>query len=243
MYLASVFFYDFASIRQNMADGILFIACIYAFKKEKYKFLLLWLLASTIHNSALVGIIIYPLQYFNRKLLCCGLIIAFGISVMGGIGHLIATLISFLGNASNLVRINTINNYINQNYELDSYTFMGFQYISWCILSTAMLLYYNNLIKIIPLCKIWIPMYIFGIAWMFAFIDVGILGSRIGGLFTGLPVCMILPTFIKIFKKKNEKNIIYLIEILYCAIYFTVDMKNRASVNLFDYHSIMQFLM
>lgn len=76
-YTFGMFTFSFSGIRQTLAMGLFLIAVIFANEQKWRKFLLLVVLASTIHNSALIGLIAYPLSKIrikrNGELLLLGL--------------------------------------------------------------------------------------------------------------------------------------------------------------------------
>lgn len=58
-------------VRQSMAISILAFSCIYLSKKEKIKYIILIIMASLLHVTSLIFILLYPLNFikFKRKIL------------------------------------------------------------------------------------------------------------------------------------------------------------------------------
>jgi len=80
-----IFTFSFSGIRQTLAIGLFLIAVILADEQKWCEFFLLVVLASTIHKSALIGLVAYPLSKIrikrNGKLLLLGL---FGAEMLFG---------------------------------------------------------------------------------------------------------------------------------------------------------------
>jgi hypothetical protein len=235
LYVGLYIFGDIGEIRQRMACGIVLYSVIFAYKRQLPQFLITIFVAITMHNSALIGLVLYFIPYISRPIILWSvLILSVVIAVKGGIGIPLLTAIgTVIGveESSRLVLYTTISKYLN------AYKLFGGTFFFQLFLSVLMLYFYNQLVNKWPYNKILIPMYIYGSVLIFSFIDYGIIAYRIGSLFCSYSSLIIIPSFLFLFKKK-ERLVPYLFIIGYCYIWFNAIMRNQS-----PYETILQFLL
>lgn len=108
-YYARFYLYrDINQIRASLAAAIILLSFRFVFKQEPYKFILIILLAESIHSGSIIALVIYPLYLFWKKykkhpmlifVLCCAVA---------------AALSFYIGNVISLFHIS--NNYLTDDY-------------------------------------------------------------------------------------------------------------------------------
>jgi hypothetical protein len=224
---------DIGEIRQRMACGIVLYSVIFAYKRQLPQFLITIFIAITMHNSALIGIVLYFIPCISGPIILWSvLILSVVIAVKGGIGILLLTAI---GSGMGLEESSRLIAYTTSKY-LDAYKLFGGTFNFQLLLSVLMLCCYKQLIHKWEYNKILIPMYIYGSVCMFSFIDYGIIGGRIASLFCSYSSLIIIPSFLSIFKRK-ERLLLFFILVCYCCIWLSAITRKHS-----PYESILQFL-
>lgn len=86
LFLGLWFFFSFTYLRQVMGATIAWLSVRYIINRDLKKFLLVWLVALSFHNSALVLLPMYwvPVRKFEKKKVICLMITAFLLGLTGG---------------------------------------------------------------------------------------------------------------------------------------------------------------
>lgn len=207
---------DMGQIRSAMASGIVLWAFYYASYRRFFTFLLLVLVASLFHSASFAALPFYFLRFFNSRLLMaitlfCSIVIAF---FWGGIGLLLLDVGSGLGIDSSARLIK----YADSEYVEGASLFGGTFFIRLSV-AVLMIFFYKAMVRKWKINATLIPVYVYAVSVFFVFNDYAIIGSRIYDMVAMPIACIVIPTFMLLFKS-SSKPIAFFSVFIYSTIWF-----------------------
>lgn len=234
IYLSDEYFWkDLGQIRNAMASGIVLWAFYYAYLRKLWIFLALVSAGIMFHSAALVALPFYFIGRYGRHVF---LFIAIGISIFivayyGGIGKLIVDAAWLMGMDESSRAIK----YYDSKYVHGVSPFGG-TFSLQLFICLLLVSFRDPLVKKWPINGFLIPIYIYGSCLFFVFLDYGIVGGRIREMITIPVACLILPSFVLLFRGYS-KLLPFSAIALYCIVWFYMMTAERE-----PYQSILQFL-
>lgn len=220
------FWKDLAGARVSFASTLLLLSVLFVKERQPIRFVITIMFATWFHSSSIVALPLYWVIYFNQawfmSLFLFGSIL---VSIRGGVGLYlpeIATSLGFDGTAR-------IIKYANSQYVGEGGFFRGTNLIHVFICGLMLFLYK-------PLCNKWrfndvlIPMYVYGSAAMFLFVDYGIIWGRFREMICVPAAAAAIPSFILLFRG-NQRIVPYGIILAYCCLWFYLMLQGRAPYN------------
>ncbi len=234
LYLSDEYFWkDLGQIRNAMASGIVLWAFYHAYYRRFWHFLVLVFAAILFHSAAIVALPFYFARWFKSSFFLTGALfftVVF-VALFGGFGQLIPELAIQLGFSEN----SRIVKYASSQY-VDGTSAFGGTFSLQLLICTLLSLFYKKLSEKWVYNGFLIPVYIYSSCLFFLFIDYGIIGGRIREMLA-LPVaCVVIPSFVLLFRGYS-KILPYSAIVAYSLIWFFMMMRDRA-----PYQSILQFL-
>lgn len=234
IYLSDEYFWkDIGQIRNAMASGIVLWALYAAYLRRFGAFVLLVYLAMLFHSLAIVAFPLYFFRLYSSKV-CLSFAVALSLLLVitfGGVGGGLSDLALTVGfdQSSRIVK------YADSQYATGIQPFGG-TFLLQLLMCMLLLVFYTRLVRKWHINSILIPAYIYGSCLFFIFIDYGIIGSRIREMIA-IPVsCLVIPSFVLLFRGYS-RFLPYTLIVCYCLLWFSLMMRSRA-----PYQSILQFI-
>lgn len=216
IYVSDTYFLkDLGQIRNAMASGLVLASVLFAHRREPLKFLVTVVLAVSVHAVALVALPLYFFAALSSRILLTGALgLSVGVAMAGGAGSFLPELAAWvgLGEASRIVR------YAASEYA-DGISVFGGTFLIHLLLSVVFIVFRQPLVNRWAYNEHLIPMYVYGTALMFMFIDYGIIASRIREMLCVPAAAVLLPSLVLLFRG-NERLVPYALIVGYCAIWF-----------------------
>ncbi|MGY6563449.1 MAG: EpsG family protein [Halomonadaceae bacterium] len=234
LYLSDEYFWkDLGQIRNAMASGIVLWALYYAYLRKFWIFLVLVFSASLFHGAALVALPFYLVGKIGSRFFLFSAIIAslLTVALFGGIGQLLVDLGRLLG----LAETSRLIKYVESQYVAGVRPFGG-TFNLQLLICLLLISFKKSLSQKWSINEFFIPAYVYGSCLFFIFLDYGIVGGRIREMIAIPIACVILPSFVLLFRGYSKFLPCSAIA-LYCAVWFYMMMDGRA-----PYQTVLQFL-
>lgn len=225
IYLSDEYFWkDLGQIRNAMASGIVLWAFYFAFKHRFFLFSFLVVLAMLFHSAAIVTFPFYFVRYLSSRLL---MLLAIVISILvayfyGGLSTLLLQLTESIGFSESSRIIKYADSKYAEGIKLGGGTF--FIRLSLAFLCISL---YANLSRVWNINKFYIPIYVYSVAILFLFNDYAIIGSRVYDMLAMPIACIIIPSFILLFKG-YERVLVLGVIFTYSLVWFLAMFFNAA---------------
>lgn len=234
LYLSDEYFWkDLGQIRNSMASGIILWAFYHAYSSRFWHFFALVIVAMLFHSAAIIALPFYFIRWFKSPFfLFLALIFSILIvALFGGVGKFIPEIAMFLGFDENA----RVVKYAQTQYVTGISPFGGtfFLQLLVCLL---LIFFYGRLSKKWVYNEFLIPVYVYSSCLFFLLLDYGIIGGRIREMLAIPVTCVVIPSFILLFRGYS-RIVPYAAIASYCIIWFYLMMRDRA-----PYQSIFQFL-
>ena len=234
IYLSDEYFWkDMGQIRNSMASGIILWSFFYAYQRRFILFLICVYAAIMFHSAAIIALPFYFARLLSSRLVLFSILI-FSLLVVittGGIGSLIASMAQLVGATEDFRIIKHLN-----SHHVDGIKLFGGTFLLQLALCCAVLGCKRFLVLKWKLNEFLIPAYVIGSSLFFLFLDYGIIAGRIREMITVPIGCVLLPSFILIFKK-DHRFIPVLFITIYCLLWFFMMISAAPK-----YQSIFMFL-
>jgi hypothetical protein len=209
------YWFDMSSMRMGLATTLVMLSYIYIQKRNIVKFYLTIFLAASIHAVTFIALSLYFITYIKNKYFYISiLIVSLLISIYGGLGKVMATIISITfpeaAISEALIRY-------SQDGVFPGMALFGGTYLLLLFTAIIILLFKSKLEKINIYNRYLILILIFGISLTIAFLDFGMVSYRIKDTLVIPTLCLLLPSFFYITKYKVLVTFIFL---AYCVLFF-----------------------
>lgn len=225
LYLSDEYFWkDMGQIRNAMASGVVLWALYFAFKHRFFLFSFLVILAMLFHSAAIVAFPFYFVRYLSSRLL---MLLAIVISILvayfyGGLSTLLLQLAESIGFSESSRIIKYADSKYAEGIRLGGGTFLIRLSLVFLCISL-----YANLSRVWNINKFYIPIYVYSVAILFLFNDYEIIGSRVYDMLAMPIACIIIPSFILLFKG-YERVLVLGVIFTYSLVWFLAMFFNAA---------------
>lgn len=201
IYFADEWFWkDLSGARSGMAATFVLLSITFIQQGSFRKFLLSILAGTLFHGLAAIALPLFLIRWLpNLKIMPIALVVAIVGSLAGGIGLLVAELVSSAGvpETSRLVKY-------AMREDLRGIRVFGGTYILHLMLSLVFLSFYRPLIRAWPLNEYLIPVYVYGTALFFLVLDFGIVAGRTREMLTVPAITILIPSIIPAMRGKDQ---------------------------------------
>lgn len=206
---------DMATMRMGLATTLLMFSYLFIQEKKLFKFILVILLASSIHIISIIAMPLYFVVYFRSSIFW---ILMFGISIvisiLGGGGKLVSLMVvSILGDS---FISNSLTRYASSD-KYEGFTLFGGTYLLLSLTAILIFIFKKRLENVNKYNGNLIIILLFGIVFSITFYDFGIVSFRVKDLIVIPILCLLLPSFILLFE---QKFFIFFALLLYCILFF-----------------------
>jgi hypothetical protein len=233
IYLGDTYFSkDLGQIRNAMASALVLVSLVFIHRRQFGYFAALVLLASSIHVVALIALPLYVIvPLVGRYLLLLMLLCSVAIALAGGIGSIVTEVARALGfdESARILR------YADSQYVTGIGLFGG-TFIVHCVMSFGLLAFYRPLVRVWAYNESLIPVYVYGTALMFAFLDYGIVAGRIREMLCVPAITVLLPSTI-LLMKGNGRLVPYLFIVAYSLAWFIMLADDMAPYRNVLFHA------
>lgn len=216
LYLSDEYFWkDLGQMRNAMASGILLLSVFFAYERNVGKFLITVLIAGLFHSFAFVGVVIYWMRLIaSPAQMWLAISTSTIVAVLGGIGLLLPVVAIRLG----VAETSRIIAYVDTKYA-EGFSVFGGTFITQLCVSALLVFFYKRLVEKWAYNSVLIPMYVYGTALMFMFIDYGIIAGRVREMLCVPALVVTLPSFLLLFRPE-QRFVPYMGILLYCGVWF-----------------------
>lgn len=225
---------DLGQIRNGFVAGMMLYAVYYVSRKEYVRFTMAILLATQIHATAIIGLlIVFAPRLTSRNLMFVIYLSAFVIALFGGLGKPILNLVGMdsLGQLSYRAH-----SYIGGEYDVEK-NVLGIASLVNFILINFLIYHYDRLKNAAAINYYLVPMVVIGGAAEYFFADFGIVGARIADILLWPALIAILSNLYLISAKK-QRIFIFIAVLGYCATYFIFSSLSAQ----YPYQNIIQLI-
>ena len=227
-----LFWKDLGQIRNGFIAGLMLYAVFFAYKKQFISFLMVILVGCFVHLASVVGLLIYIIgRIDSRKLMYAILMIGFLLGLGSGVSHLIFGVIPADAFGSLSARVHS---YVGSDYDTEK-NILGLASIANMALMIFVVFFYHRLKEVLPINSYFIPLAVVSLSLENAFMDFGIIGSRISDILFLPSLIVILSSFYNI--KGSGRFTFIAAFLVYCFVFFAYSVANADT-----YQSILQFL-
>ncbi|WP_396586890.1 EpsG family protein [Bermanella sp. R86510] len=220
------FWKDLSGARASFSAALLLLSVLFVKERQPFRFVLTIMFATWFHSFSIIALPLYWVIYFNSTwFMSLFLLFSTLISLRGGVGLYLPEIATSLGFDENTRLIK----YANSEYVGGGSFFRGTNFIHVFVCG-LMLFFYKRLCNKWRFNDVLIPMYVYGSAAMFLFVDYGIVWGRFREMICVPAAAAAIPSFILLFRS-NQRIVPYGVILAYCCLWFYLMLQSRAPYN------------
>ncbi|WP_455962980.1 EpsG family protein [Bacteroides bouchesdurhonensis] len=182
---------EMIQIRAGLASAICLLSIRYLIENQYKKFILIWLLAISVHLTAVIFFLVFIMHCLkpSRKMLIYLLVICILIGVFYPFGQIIKSVVGL--NGIEMGRLNDYIAYGDEKYGGKLGVFSNINTIKYLLISVILLFYNSKLSVLNKYYYILLCSYITGTCWLLLFNDFSIVGARLSNILTSVEPILI----------------------------------------------------